>query len=139
LVDLLTDLCTSENDLTTDEDQKDDLGLDHAVDETREQLRFIGAEIVMLRGEALESNGELDVARAHDVLDLKVGELRVEAEFLDDTGVLARRKLRVVLRLGTCDNHLAARENEGSRLRVANTHDDGGETLRIVLLRQVRP
>jgi len=47
LVDLFPDLRTSKDDLATDEDQEHDLRLDHSINETREQLRLIGAEVVM--------------------------------------------------------------------------------------------
>lgn len=129
LVDLLTDLGTSEDDLTTDENQKYNLRLHHTVNQTREQLRFVGTEVVVARGETLQTNGELDIARTDDVLDLEVGELGVETELLDDTGVLARSKLRVVLRLGTSHDHLAGSEDQSSSLGFTDTHDDGGETL----------
>ena len=92
-------------------------------------LWFVAAELSVAVRQALKTNGELDVAAADDVLDLELGELRVEAKLLNDTCVLARRKARVVLRLGTGDDHLARREDEGSGLGVANTHDDGRETL----------
>lgn len=72
LVDLLTDLCTSENDLATDEDEEHNLRLHHTIDEAREQLRFVGRESVMARRKTLQANGELDVAGANDVLDLEV-------------------------------------------------------------------
>lgn len=62
LVDLLTDLSTSEHNLATDEDEQDNLGLHHAVDKTREQLRLVGRESVMARCKTLQANGELDVA-----------------------------------------------------------------------------
>lgn len=47
LIDLFTDFRTGQDNLATNEDQEDDLGLDHSIDETREQLRFVGAEVVM--------------------------------------------------------------------------------------------
>lgn len=72
LVNLLTDFGTSEDDLAADEDEQDDLRLHHAVDETREQLRLVGRESVMARGKSLQANGELDVARANNVLDLEI-------------------------------------------------------------------
>jgi len=103
--------------------------LNHSVDETREQLRLIGAEIVVARRKTLEPNGELDVARADNVLDLEVRELRVEAELLDDTRVLAASKLRVILRLGTSDYHLARGEDQSGCLGLTNSHDDSSETL----------
>lgn len=89
---------------------------------------------MVARSKTLETNGKLNVARADNVLDLEVGELGVETEFLDDTRILARGKLRVILRLGTSDDHLAGREDQGSGLRLADTHDDSGKTLRVWLL-----
>jgi hypothetical protein len=47
LVYLLSNLGASQDDLAADEDQEHDLRLDHTVDETREQLRLVGAEVVM--------------------------------------------------------------------------------------------
>lgn len=78
MINLVADFGTGENDFAADKDQENDLGLDHAVDETREQLRFVGAEVVMTRGKTLEADGELDIARADDILDLEVGEFGVE-------------------------------------------------------------
>lgn len=110
-----------------------DLGLHHSVDETREQLRLVRAEHVMAGGKTFQTNRELDVAGANDVLNLEVGELGVEAELLDDTSVLARSELRVVLRLGASDDHLARGEDQGGGLGLADTHNNSGETLWVVL------
>ncbi len=79
---------------------------------------------------SLKTDGELDVARADDVLDLELRELRVEAKLLNDTRIFARRQPRVILRLRTGDDHLARREDERRGLRVTDTHDDSGETLK---------
>lgn len=133
LVDLLTDLGTSEDDLATNEDEKHNFRLNHSVNETREQLRLIGAEIVVARRKTLEPNGELDVARADNILDLEVRELGVEAELLDDTRVLAASKLRVILGFGTSNYHLARGEDQSRRLGLTNSHDDSSETLWVVL------
>lgn len=62
LVDFLANLGASEDNLAADEDQQDDLGFDHAVDETREQFRLVRAEVVMAASKAFKSDGELDVA-----------------------------------------------------------------------------
>src|SRR5262249_40166655 len=129
LVDLFADLCASQNNLAAHKDEQDNLRLHHAVDEAGEELRFVGAKVVMLARQAFEADRELDVARADNVLDLKVRKLGVEAELLDDAGVFARRELRVVLRLGTSDDHLARREDQGGRLGLADAHDDGCKTL----------
>jgi hypothetical protein len=130
LIDLLSNLGTSQDNLAGDEDEKDDLGLDHTIDETREQLRLIRAEVVMTGCKTFQANGELDIARADDVLDLEVGELGVETELLNDTSIFARGKLGIILRLGTSDNHLSRREDQSGGLGVANTHDDSSESLR---------
>jgi hypothetical protein len=89
LVDFLADLGTSQDDLATDEDEKHDLGFDHAVDETGEQLGFIRTEIVMARCQTLKSDRELDIARADNVLNLEVGELGIESKLLNNTSVLS--------------------------------------------------
>lgn len=72
LVDFLTDLGTSEDNLARDENQENDPRLHHAVDETREQFRLVGRESVVARGQTLEADGEADIARADNVLDLEV-------------------------------------------------------------------
>ena len=84
---------------------------------------------MMAAGKTLQANGELDVARANDVLNLEVGELGIETELLDDTGVLARSKAAVILRLGTGDDHLSTSEDQSSCLGLSDSHDDGSETL----------
>ena len=72
MVDLFTNLGTGQDDLARHEDEQDDLGLHHTVDETREEFRLVGRESVMARSKTLQANGELDVARANNVLDLEV-------------------------------------------------------------------
>jgi ElaB/YqjD/DUF883 family membrane-anchored ribosome-binding protein len=72
LVDLLTDLGTSKDDLARYEDQEDNSRLHHTVDETREQLRLVGRESVMARCKTLETNREANVAGADNVLNLEV-------------------------------------------------------------------
>lgn len=128
-INLLTHFGASQNDLTTDEDQEHNLGLHHAVDQTREEFRLVGAEMVVTRGQTLQTDGELDIAGADDVLDLEVRELGVETKLLDDTRVLAGCQLGVILRLGTSDDHLAGGEDQSGGLGLTDTHDDGGETL----------
>lgn len=131
LVDLLSDLRTSKDNLATDEDEKHDLRLDHAVDKTGEQLGLVRTEVVMAGSQTLQANGELDITRADDVLDLEVRELGVEPKLLDDTSIFAACKLRVVFGLGTSDNHLARGKNKRSGLGITDTHNDGSETLKV--------
>lgn len=138
LIDLLANFRACENNLATDEDEEHNLGLDHAVDETGKQLGLVGAEVVMLGSKTLQTDGELDVARTHNVLDLEVGELGVEAELLNDTGILAGSKLGVIFRLGASDDHLARRKDQSGGLGLTDTHDNSGETLGVVL-QHVRP
>lgn len=125
----LSNFSTGQDDLARDKDQQDNLGLDHAVDKTRKQLGLVGAEVVMARCETLETNRELDVATAHDILNLEIGELGIETKLLDDTSVLARGKLAVIFRLCTGDDHFTRSEDECSCLGLTNTHDYSGETL----------
>lgn len=139
LVDFLTDLGTGQDNLAGDEDEEYNLRLHHAVDKTREELRLVRAEHVVTACQAFETDRELDVARADNVLDLEVRKLRVEAKLLDDTSVLATCKLAVIFRLGTSDDHLAGGENQGSRLGLTNTHDDGGKTLGTMLAEVRKP
>lgn len=129
LINLLTNLSTRQDYLAADKDEKDDLWLHHSVDETGEQLGLVRAEVHMTGRKTLQTNGKLDVARSNDVLDLEVSELGVESEFLDDTSIFARSKLRVVLRLGTSDNHLARGKDEGRGFWLTNAHDDSRKTL----------
>jgi len=93
LVDLFSDFRTSQDNLATNEDQQNDLGLDHSVDQTREQLRFVRAEVMMARSKTFKTDWKLDIARADDVLDLEVGELGIESELLNDSRILSRSKL----------------------------------------------
>jgi hypothetical protein len=89
LINLFTDFRTGQDNFAANEDQENDLGLDHSIDQTREQLRFVRTEVVMARCKTLQADRELDVARANDVLDLEVRELCVEAELLDDARILS--------------------------------------------------
>ena len=66
------------------------------------------------------------------ILDLEIRELRIESQLLNDARVFARSKLGVILRFGACHNHLARSEYERGCLRIADTHDHGGETFRVV-------
>ena len=72
LVDLLADFSTGKDDLARNEDEENNPRLHHAIDETREQLRLVGRESVMARGQALKTDRETNVARADNVLDLEV-------------------------------------------------------------------
>lgn len=132
LVDLLTDLGTSKDDLARHEDQEDNSRLHHTVDETREQLRLVGRESVMARCKTLETNGEANVAGADNVLNLEVGELCAKPKLLDNPRVFAGSKAAVIFRLGTGYNHFSTRKDQGRRLRLANTHDHSSETLGVV-------
>jgi hypothetical protein len=139
LVDFLAHLGTSQDDLAGHEDEEYNLGLHHAIDETREELGLVRAEHVVTACQAFETDWELDVARADDVLDLEVRELCVEAKLLDDTRVFAGSKFAVVFGLGTSDNHLARSEDQSGRLGLTDTHNDRGETLGRMLAEGRKP
>jgi hypothetical protein len=90
-------LRTRKDNLSRNEDQEHDLGLDHTVYQAREELTqgavsvcrrnptartyfwFVTAELSMTVRQAFQSDRELDVTTAHDVLNLELGELGVEA------------------------------------------------------------
>lgn len=59
-IDFLADFGAGEHDLAADEDEKNDLGLHHAVDQAGEQFRLVGRESMMARCQTLQANGELD-------------------------------------------------------------------------------
>lgn len=131
LINLFSYFGTCQDNLARYKDEQHNLGLDHAINQTGEQLRLIGAKVVMARGKTFETDRELDVTGADNILDLEIRELGVETELLNDTGIFARGQLGIVFRLGTSDNHLAGREDEGSCLGLTNTHDNGGKTLHV--------
>lgn len=127
---MLECLCRRGQDkFSRNEDQQNDFWLHYAIYQTREELRFVGAEHVMPVGQALEPDRDFDVARSNDVLYLELGKLRIEAKLLKHTRVLATRKLNVIFRLRTRDDHLARCEDEGSRLGLTYAHHHGCETL----------
>lgn len=79
LVDLFSDLSSSQDDLSRDEDEEHNLWLHHTVDKTGEELRFIGAEVVMARSQTFQTDGEFDIAGADNILDFEVRELGIKA------------------------------------------------------------
>lgn len=89
LIDLFSDLGTGQDNLAAYEDEEHNFGLDHTIDETGEQLGLVGAEVVMAACQTLQTDGKLDVARADDVLDLKIRKLGIEPQLLDDSRVFA--------------------------------------------------
>jgi hypothetical protein len=50
----------------------------------------------MFTRETLQTDWETHITRPNNVLDLEVGEFRIEAELLDDASILARCKLAVI-------------------------------------------
>ena len=128
-INLLAHFGASQDNLAADEDQEHNLGLHHAVDETGEEFRLVGAEMVVTRGQTLQTDGELDITGANDVLNLEIRELGVETKFLNDARVLAGSQLGVILRLGTSDDHLARGEDQSCRFGLPNAHNHGGKTL----------
>ena len=63
---------------------------------TGKELRLVRAKVVVTRRKAFETNWELDIARADNVLDLEIRELSVEAKLLNDTCVFTRRQARIL-------------------------------------------
>ena len=79
--------------------------------------------------ETLQPNRKPHITTADDVLDLELLELGVEPQLLDDPRVFTRSETRIVLGLGSSDNHFSGREDQSGSLGVSDTHDDGCETL----------
>lgn len=129
LVDFLADLGTSQDEFSTDENKKHDFGSHHAIDETREEFGFVGAEHMVAAGQTLKTNWKLDVARPNDIVNLELGEFSVEAQLLTDTSVVATCKLAIVFKIGASDDHPPRGKNERRRLGFADTHDHSCETL----------
>lgn len=132
LVDLLANLGSGQDNLSADEDEKHNLGLHHAIDKTGEELGLVRAERMMAAGETLKTDREFDVTRSHHVLNLELGKLGVETKLLNDASKLPGRKLGIILRLSTSDNHFAGCENQSRCLGLTNTHRNGRKTLRVV-------
>lgn len=92
-------------------------------------LGFVAGELPVAVVEPLQTNGELDVARSDDVLNLELCELGIKAELLNDAGVFAGCEARVVLRFCTSDDHFARGENERRSLGFTDTHNHSGKPL----------
>lgn len=74
------------------------------------------------------------LARAQDAEShATYGELCVEPQLLDNPRIFAGSEAAIVFRFGTSHNHLSTRKDQSSRLGLADTHDDSGETLWVVL------
>lgn len=94
-------------------------------------LGLIAGEFAVPEVKTFKSDGELDIARPDNVLNLELSKLSIEAELLDNTGVFARGEAGVVLRFGAGNDHLARRKDKRGRLGVANAHDDGSKALMV--------
>lgn len=79
--------------------------------------------------QTLEADGEVDVARPDNILDLKIGEFGIEPMLLDDTRVFATRELAIVFRFGTSHDYLTRGKHEGGGPWLSYTHDHSRETL----------
>lgn len=86
----------------------------------------------MRKSKTFKSNRELDVTTADDILNLELGKLCLKAKLLNDTSILASSKPREFLTLGTSDDHLATGKDKGRCLGLADSHDHGRKTLRII-------
>lgn len=62
-----------DDDAARDEDEEDDLGVVHAVDQAGEELRLVGAEARLVHHQTLQADRESDVARRRHVLHLFLG------------------------------------------------------------------
>lgn len=97
--------------------------------ESMTYLWLVAAELSVRVRQSLQTDGELDITTPDDVLNLEFEKLGIEAELLNDPSILPRRQPRVILRLGTSDDHLPRSENQSSSLGITDTHDHSCETL----------
>ncbi len=104
----------------------------HPVDEAGEQLGLVGAVGTVARVERLKRDGEVDAARADDVLDLEVLELDVgRPHLLDHLGVHLGSLLGLLLTLCAGDDHFTGPEYQRSRLWLPYANDHSRKTPRI--------
>lgn len=151
---------TSEHNFSGDEDQKHNPGLDHSIDESRKQFRFVAAELTVCQDKTFQSNRKFDITAAHHVLNFEVQKLGllpkkrkqmpsinrsnqsnqsqqqkltyIKSEFLNDASIFASSQSRLFFRLGPRADHLARAEDQRRRTRLSNAHDDGGKSFGIV-------
>ena len=67
------------------------------VNESWEQLGLVGAKLAVGKDQALQADGELDVAGPDHVLDFEVLEFGGKAELLNNAGVLSGGQAGVFL------------------------------------------
>lgn len=96
LVDFFSDFGTRQDNLSANEDQEYDFRFHHAIDETGEKFRLVGAEVMMAAGKTFQTDRKLDIARSDNILDFEICKFGIEAKFLDNTGVFSRCQFRVV-------------------------------------------
>jgi len=80
--------------------------------------------------QTLKANGEADIARTHDVLNLELTEASFKSKLLNNAGIFSTGETTVVFTFRTCDDHLPRGKNKCCRLWFTNTHNNGRETLR---------
>lgn len=132
-IDVFSSLCSCQYDLPAGEDKKDNLGVLHSVDKSREDLGLIGAKSAVLGIKALKTDRETDIARTDNVLDQELLELHTrEANLLDHLGIHLGRCVGLLLTLGACDDHLARAEDQCRGLGLSDTYNHCGKSLRIV-------
>jgi len=105
------------------------------VDQARERFRVKLREFFMLAlVKLLEVDLEVDRAAAHHVLDLEAGEFDLSVDGGPDLlRVLLRSFFTLLFSFCAGDDHLARFENESGGPRLLDSHDDGGESLGVVL------
>ena len=85
-------------------------------------LWLIAAKLSVAVCETLDIDLKLDIAAAHDILNLEFRKIGVKAKLLDNARVLARCQARITFALRTSNDHLSRRENQCGCFGVANPH-----------------
>ena len=88
-VNFLSVLGSSENEFARDKNENDNARLDHSKDQTREKFGFVCGKIAMDKCERFQANMKANIAATNHILNLEIGKLCLEAQLLNDTGILS--------------------------------------------------
>lgn len=129
LIYLISDLGSRQDNLATDKNKQHDLWLHHPVNKTWKQFRLVTRVVSMRERKPFQSNRELYITGAHNILNFEFRKACRKAQLLDDASIFACSQTTKLFTLGTSDDHLARSKDEGRRLGLSNAHNDGRETL----------
>lgn len=89
LVDVLSKLGTGDHNLSANKNKQANTRLDHPVDKTRKELRFIAAKLSMRQMKTFQTDREHHVARTNHVLNLEIHKFDLKAQLLENASKLS--------------------------------------------------